>query len=199
MKNMFISTATNHLFIQLIDDSNILVEYNELIDNDMSSKLFPIIDSLFQKVNFTINEIDKIYVVNGPGSFTGVRIGVTFAKVLASMLNISICPISTLEWLASGTLNKCLALIDAKRGFVYAGIYDQNLNQIMKDSYIKLEEISENYDNVVSYDNLLNANIPSFNTIKLIEKYRNVEENPHTIKPKYLKLTEAEEKRCNND
>ena len=196
MKNLFIDTSSLYVYVAIIDDKKILASFNDKLDNDMSSKIFPIIDDLFSKVPFSINDIDKVYVVNGPGSFTGVRIGVTIAKVFASMLNKEVCPISSLELMASGSNNSCLALIDARRGFVYAGAYDNNLNCLLNDSYINLNDIDINkYDNIVSYDSFsFNVSKPSYDIIKLINKYENNTVIPHSLKPNYLKKTEAEEK-----
>lgn len=196
MKYLFIDTTQFFVTVALIKDNNIVALYNDFITDDMSSKIFPIIDSLFKKVDFKINNINKIYVVNGPGSFTGIRIGVTIAKVLASQMNIDICPISSLEYMASGTNKNCLALIDAKRGYVYAGAYDSNLNCIYEDKYVLLNDIDlSKYDKIVSYNNIVNSQKPNLDIIKIISKYKDKKVNPHQVNPNYLKLTEAEENR----
>ena len=195
MRYLFLDTSSLYLYVSIIEDNNILATFNEKLDNDMASKIFPIIDDLFKKVPFTINDIDKVYVVNGPGSFTGVRIGVTLAKVFASMKKKQICPISSLELLASDD-NNTLALIDARRGYVYAGAYDKNLNSILNDSYMKLSDIDlSKFDKIVSYDVLSIGEVkPCYDVVKIINKYKDFNCNPHALKPNYLKLTEAEEK-----
>ena len=131
MRSLFIDTSSFNVTVAIIEDNKIVANFYDKVSDDMASKIFPIIDDLFKKLDFEIKDINKIYVVNGPGSFTGVRIGVTIAKVLASQLNIDIYPISSLELMASGTNSTCIALIDARRGYVYAGAYDANLNNIL--------------------------------------------------------------------
>ena len=150
--------------------------------------------------------IDTIFVVNGPGSFTGVRIGVTIAKTYAWTLNKSVIPISTLEAFASTSNDEVIVpLIDARRGYVFAGIYDSNLDLKFNDSYIKLDEIRiQTKDNCtyVSLDKYegLNTLEPSYDIAKLILKHKFDDPvDPHKLVPNYLKLTEAEEKRKNND
>lgn len=196
MRSLFIDTSSFNITVAIIEDNNILAKYYDRVLDDMASKIFPIIDELFSKVNFEIKDINKIYVVNGPGSFTGVRIGVTIAKVLASQLKIDIYPVSSLELMASGTNGTCLALIDARRGFVYAGAYDSNLNLILEDKYISLNDIdTEKYTEVVSYDDIANAVKPNPDIIKIVNKYKDKTMNPHMVNPNYLKKTEAEENR----
>lgn len=194
MRSLFIDTSSFNVTVAIIEDNVILAKYYDKIQDDMASKIFPIIDDLFNKVNFEIKDINKIYVVNGPGSFTGIRIGVTIAKVLASQLKIDIYPISSLEYMASGTNSNCLALIDARRGFVYAGAYDKDLNVILEDKYISLDSLNiTDYAEVVSYDDIAKATNPNIDIIKVVNKYKDKTMNPHKVNPNYLKMTEAEE------
>ena len=72
----------------------------------MSSKLLPIIDSGLKELNLTLNDIDKVFVVNGPGSFTGIRVGVTVAKTIGWALKKDIIPVSSLELIATTNTSK---------------------------------------------------------------------------------------------
>jgi tRNA threonylcarbamoyladenosine biosynthesis protein TsaB len=205
MISLFIDTSISFPTISLIRDNEVLYEFHEEIKNDMSSKILPIIDEGLKKSNLTLNLINNIFVVTGPGSFTGVRIGVTIAKTIAWSLNKKIVPISSLEFMATTSTNKdyVISMIDARRGNVFAGIYTNSLECIMKDTLIKLDELlkdkANNYE-LISYDNIENVCMPLPNIIKIINKHINDEGiNPHELKPNYLKLTEAEEKRLLND
>ena len=148
-------------------------------------------------INFQL--FDKIFVVNGPGSFTGVRIGVTVAKTIAWALKIDLIPLSSLEFIASTQSDKkyLVPMIDARRGNVFAGIYDQELNNILPDELISYEQLSKKIDESyeqISY-NLENSIKPNGDIIKVINKHLSDKSvNPHSLKPNYLKLTEAEEK-----
>lgn len=194
MKSLLIDTSSSYVTVKIVIDDAIVASFYDKITDDMSSKIFPIIENLFKISKINIKDINKIYVVNGPGSFTGVRIGVTIAKVLASQFNIEICPISSLEFQASGALNNSLVLIDAKRGYVYAGGYDKDLNCIFKDQYIKYEDIDlTKFETIISYDDFSKI-LPNPNVLKILNKYNNKSVNPHKVNPNYLKLTEAEEK-----
>jgi tRNA threonylcarbamoyladenosine biosynthesis protein TsaB len=159
----------------------------------MSVRLMPVIDEALKNTNISLNELDKIFVCHGPGSFTGIRIGLTFAKTLAWSLKIPVIPISTLELLASSS--KSIALINARRGYVFAGGYDDNLDNFYKDRYILLEDLPKDIP-LVSLDKFdISVSKPDINILKVIKKHENEKGiNPHSLNPVYLKKTEAEEK-----
>lgn len=202
MKYLFINTSTKKLVISIIVDNEIKFSYIDDNNNDLSSRIMPIIDEAFKKTNLKPEDIDTIFVTNGPGSFTGIRIGLTIAKVMAWGLKIKVVPISSLELMASIDTDKdyIAPLIDARRDYVFAGLYDKNLNSIIEDKHILLDEFKslvKDKDLVyVSHDefdfDVVNS---SYDIIKVINKHVNDEGvNPHTLNPNYLKLTEAEEK-----
>lgn len=197
---LFIDTSTSYPIVSIIENNNIKAMFNKKIDTDISVSIFSILDTMFKELNITPQDIKKIFIANGPGSFTGTRIGVTIAKVYGYSLNVDLIPVSTLEVLAGG-VNKdyIVPVIDARRGFVYAGIYDKDLNKIVDDRYIsfdKLKEELEGKDYVfVSYDDIAGSIKPKIDLIKVINKHeKDIPVNAHGLNPNYLKKTEAEEK-----
>lgn len=207
MRYLFINTAISVSTIALIEDDEVVAICEEYNANDLSSKIFLMIDKVFQEASITPTELNKIFVVNGPGSFTGIRIGLSIAKTMAWALNIDLIPISSLELLATtSNENVIISLIDARRNYVYAGVYDSNLEVIMQDKYISIDELTKLYPNTkekyVSYDIFDGIKIekPMIDYIKIIKKHKNDEANScHKVNPVYLKLTEAEEKRIKNE
>ena len=199
MRSLFIDTSSLNLILSIIDNNKILYKYIESVEQDMSNKIIPMIDDGFKKCPFELKDIDKIFIVNGPGSFTGVRIGVTVAKTIAYCFHIDVVPISSLEFIATTNCDKeyIVPLIDARRGNVFAGIYDKNLNNILPDQLINYNELinklNSNYQ-LIGY-NISDAIEPSYDILKIINKHLNDKPiNPHLLNPRYLKLTEAEEK-----
>lgn len=189
MKYLFIDTATSNLIISIIKDMEMIYCFNEEV-KESSSKIMAVVDEAFNKTNIKPTDIDKIFVVNGPGSFTGIRVGLTLAKVMAWSLNIPLIPLSKLELLATiSNSNKIMPMIDARRGYVYGGVYDNNLNVIYNDTHILKEEL---LNKATDYEIITEGLV---DIIKIIKKHENDKPvNPHTLKPNYLKLTEAEEK-----
>lgn len=205
MISLFIDTSISFPTISLVKDNDVLFYFHDEIKSDMSSRILPIIDNGLKKLDISLNSVDKIFVVTGPGSFTGVRIGVTIAKTIAWATEKDLIPLSSLEYMATTHSNKkyLISMIDARRDNVFAGIYDNNLNCIQADSLINIDELlrdkDENFE-ILSYDKIKNAIVPKPDIIKIINMHINdIGINPHNLKPNYLKLTEAEEKRLKND
>lgn len=205
MISLLIDTSISIPTIAIIKDDEVLYRYHEKIASDMSSKILPIIDEGLKNTNIELKNIDKIFVINGPGSFTGVRIGVTIGKTIAYSLDKEVIPLSSLEFMSSIDTDKkyIVPMIDARRGNVFGAIYNNDLNCIKNDSLINKEELLKDCDDnylLVSYDDIENSVIPNQNLIKIINKHMNdISINPHDLKPNYLKLTEAEENRLKND
>ena len=197
MKYLFIDSATTNLVVAIINKGKISYIYNNNDNHDTSSKMMPVLEEAFEKAGLKPQDIDKIFAVTGPGSFTGIRVGLTVAKTMAYTLNIPIVPISSLEVMASG--NGGTALINARRGYVFAGSYDNELNNVYPDSYVlMIDSLTKPY---ISYDSFDFETVkPNVDVLKVVMKHENDEPvNPHTINPNYLKLTEAEEKLKNHD
>lgn len=187
MKYLFIDTCSNCLIISTIIDNKIDYFFIDKNNNDTSSKIMKVL----KEAVYDINTVDKIFVVNGPGSFTGIRVGVTIAKTIGFCLNIPIIKLSELELLATTKTDTKynVSLIDARRGYVYAGIYDKDLNCYLEEQHILLNDIKypDSYTVIDNYDNI--------DLLKIIKKHEFDEPiNPHDLKPNYLKRTEAEEK-----
>ena len=125
MYTLFIDTHLYDINVCLYKDGNVYL--HKSIDKSMNNNSLLVPTIMKCITNIKLNEI---IVVNGPGSFTGVRIGVTIAKTYAWSLHKKITIISELQMMASTKTSAKyrIAMIDARRNAVYAGIYDENLN-----------------------------------------------------------------------
>lgn len=206
MITLFIDTCHHNLIVGAYKDDKELLLVNEVNDNHLSERLLPLIEKTINSVNLDISDINNIVVANGPGSFTGVRIGVTVAKTLAYSLNCPIHTVSELLVMSSGDYSTkyVVPLIDARRDAVYGAMYSDN-NLIINDSYVLfndlLNEIKLKFslDDVtfVSYEKFdgINIEIPKIDLSKIIRANINNEGTLcHLVNPNYLKKTEAEEK-----
>ena len=101
MITLYIDTSSSYLYAGIVKDSNLLVEVQEELGHNLSEVALPKIVEMFDKTNLSAKDINKIIVVNGPGSFTGIRVGLTIAKVFAWSLNIPITTITSLEAMAT--------------------------------------------------------------------------------------------------
>ena len=206
MISFFIDTCYKKLIIAIYKGEEQLFYLNEESNNNLSEKLLPKIKEIFNNLSMKVEDIDVIYAVNGPGSFTGIRIGLTFCKVLAWTLNKKVITISELELLASINTDKkyIIPLIDARRDYVYAGIYDHKLLPLLNDQYIKIDDLLLKVKDYKGEDILfisldefdkIKSIKPDIDILKLIKMHQSDSPtNPNLLNPNYLKKTEAEEK-----
>ena len=196
MRYLYIDTSSSFLYTAILEDEKVLSEIKEEYEQSLSKMALPRIVSMFEENNLRPDDIDKIIVVNGPGSFTGIRIG----------LNIPITTILSLEAMAisSSKSGFHVPMINARRGYVFTAIYDSSCNEILKPCHIKLTELQEklkavnNYELISNdeFEDIDNINSYSPNFSKIIKKFKDKKKiNPHLVNPEYLKLTEAEEKK----
>lgn len=204
MKILYIDTSSSFLYTGIVENDKLLYQVKEEYGQSLSEVALPKIALLFEKTKIDPKEIDKIIIVNGPGSFTGIRIGLTIAKVYAWSMNIPITTIYSLEAMAISSKNNKIhvPMINARRGYVFAAIYDKDYKEILKPQHITIEDLSEKLNSIDDYEIISNDKFDSFNKIELynpdIEKIVNYFKdkeamNPHAVNPEYLKLTEAEE------
>lgn len=128
MNVLAINTSSFRLGVALLSDGNIIGIHETYVKKNQSTRAMPAIEQLMKDAQMEPENLDRIVVAEGPGSFTGIRIGVTIAKTLAWALHIPIVGVSTLHALAfQASLIDPSALIvpffDARRSRVYTGAY----------------------------------------------------------------------------
>ncbi len=203
MKILYIDTSSSYLYTAISDNGSLLCEIKKEFGHNLSEMALPQIVSMFEKNSLTAKDIDKIIVVNGPGSFTGIRIGITIAKVYAWSTKIPITTISSLEAMAiSSDSKECkVPMIDARRNYVFGAIYDENNNEIFKPKHLPINELLEvlkgkKYKIITNDEIDIEGQKEKYNPdlLKIINTFKDKKNiNPHSINPEYLKLTEAEE------
>jgi tRNA threonylcarbamoyladenosine biosynthesis protein TsaB len=103
--------------------------------------IFGELENLLRRANLAIRDIDCFAAASGPGSFTGVRVGLTAIKGLAEATNKLVAPVSNLRALASfGTEPYRAIIVDARRGEVYVAIYNENLDIVSPEVVTRLPE-----------------------------------------------------------
>ena len=140
MKILGIDTSTMAANVAVLEDDKLICEYTINTKKTHSQKLMPMIENILKLSDLDIKEIDAIAICVGPGSFTGLRIGMATAKAMAHVNNIPLIGVNSLEILGANmdlcNRNIC-SILDAQRNQVYMNKY------ILKDDKItELEEIS---------------------------------------------------------
>ena len=217
MKILAIDTSSNICSVAILEDETIIDEIN--LDNGKthSENLMPIINEILNKNRVLLQEINLISCCVGPGSFTGIRIGVASIKAIAEVQNIPIASVTSLETLARiDESNKIkVSLIDARNNQVYCGIFDEQLNlkeDFMADDIETVILKIKKYKNVIClgdgailHKDLIKKNIPdvefcneneqkaSYSGKIAYQKYLKSDlKTADTITPIYLRKSQAE-------
>lgn len=128
-KSVAIETTVRQGGIALAVGDKILVSQALAVDRDYAADLLPAVDSLCRQAGWSPGEIEQVYVSIGPGSFTGTRIGVTFAKTLALAVGAKVVAVPTFEAIALNGLEiaappaNLVVLMDARQGQVFAEVF----------------------------------------------------------------------------
>ena len=126
MKVLGVDTSTSYGSLGIIDDDAVVAEYALLRDETHSTRLVPAIQALLKEARLDLNEIDGMAVSLGPGSFTGLRVGLSAVKGLALAAERPVVGIPTLDALAFNmpfTPYVICPLLDARKGEVYTALY----------------------------------------------------------------------------
>ncbi len=155
MKVLGIDTSSDVASVALIDDDKLIAEYTLNFKKTHSQRLMPMIDEMLRACEHTINDIDVFAVSVGPGSFTGLRIGVATCKGFAQACSKPVVPVSSLAAMAFN-LPMCEHLIvpimDARRNQVYTGTYiwdEDGFRQIEEPRAVSIEECIDDCGNFV--------------------------------------------------
>ncbi|ARK21382.1 tRNA (adenosine(37)-N6)-threonylcarbamoyltransferase complex dimerization subunit type 1 TsaB [Sporosarcina sp. P26b] len=217
-----IDTANSPLSVAIVKDNVLLIEESSMMKINHSLRAMPAVEEACRKADITPSEIDAIAVSEGPGSYTGVRIGVTIAKTLAWTLDKPLYGVSSLKALAmNGQLFNGLvcSLIDARRSNVYAGVYraeGEGLVNVLEDQHCALVELLEKLqeynepvlfvgEDVKLHEAVIRErlgglahlasfalNVPRASSVVLLAQRADEPETVHTFTPQYKRITEAE-------
>lgn len=155
MKILSISTATNFLTVAVNEDEQIIAQKEEKDHRNHSEHLDPLIADLLHQQNLTLKDIDRFAVAIGPGSYTGLRIGITTVKMFASVLNKELVGISTLQAMAHNITEKNILIvptIDARNDNFFAGAYqnvDNEVKNIIPDGHYHIDTLLDAIKKVI--------------------------------------------------
>ena len=146
------STATSASAAVYIDGKIVALNYSNT-GLTHSQTLLPMIDGVLKSSGVTVDDLDYVAVSNGPGSFTGVRIGVSAVKGIAQPLNIPCVSVSTTEVIAKPLENTgcyAVAVMDARCNQVYTAQFDcsDGFNRVTPDEAITIDELGEQLKNI---------------------------------------------------
>ena len=221
MNILAIDTSTMISTVTISDGVEILGDFNVNQQKTHSESLVPMIENLIKLLGMEVADIDKFVIAKGPGSFTGLRIGMTIAKTLAQASKKELIPVSTLLALANNSSSDRLKvpMIDARGNRIYGAVYDKDFKEIIKEDLYTIDvfkDLVNNLDSEVELIGTMNekygdkftkaVKLPlNFNNsigrslikIALLDDYEPVD--LYKIRPNYLRVSQAERELLKND
>lgn len=186
MYTLFIDTHSNKINIVLFKNEKILVKKEVETEQNHSITTMPILIEVLKQGNIEVSDVKEIIVINGPGSFTGIRIGVTIAKTLAYTLDIPIKVMSSLLIKAVSFAHEKITIVEREKNGVFLGTFNKE-NQLQGDyKYILNKEYKEVDKNNTKEDIAIDY-------IKVFEFAKKMKStNPHAVNPLYVKKIEVQ-------
>lgn len=209
-----ISTSSSNASVSLLEDDKLIKELNISDQRTHSEKLMPLIEELFKTTNLQLSQVNLIACDIGPGSFTGIRIGVASVKAMAEAKEIPVVGVSSLEALTYNVrgFDYICSIIDARNNQVYSAIFNKNyelISDYFADNINNLTSIFKQYKNMAYVGDglkLLNNSFEFDNNIYSrnvgLAGYKKFSQGLYTdadnLSVMYLRPSQAERMRNNN-
>lgn len=155
MKILVADTSSSVCSVGVFED-NVLINKNELDNGKTHSENFmPLVEKTLNEAKLKLDDIEYLAVVVGPGSFTGIRIGVASCKAMAEIKGLKVVLVYSLDSVAANEVengNVICSMIDARNNQVYCGIYDNKINKLeeyMADDIENVLLVLNKYDDIV--------------------------------------------------
>lgn len=188
-------TSHTDLSLAILEGNEVLASYQADCRKRQSEEIFPQLITLMDKIDLRPEDITEVVITEGPGSYTGVRIAMTIAKVICSMKEIPLYTVGTLELFGAAEEN-CAVLLDARGGRVYYEEFSNGKVSVPL-SIRTLEEVSCSLPetlNVIGDGHLVNRQDHMPDMAVCFVKSRpfwKKAENVDLVVPEYLKSAEA--------
>ncbi|MBQ8830649.1 MAG: tRNA (adenosine(37)-N6)-threonylcarbamoyltransferase complex dimerization subunit type 1 TsaB [Oscillospiraceae bacterium] len=223
MKILALESSAKAASVAYLKDGELMAQYYQASGLTHSRTLLSMTEDMLKSLDMKVTDMDGIAVAKGPGSFTGIRIGVAAAKGLAWGADKPICGVSTLEAMAHHCCDESFVIcpvMDARRSEVYNGLFkyeNGNIVRLTEDRAISLKELSEDAKNseklfflvgdgaILCYNYFLDNGIDAVlapGNVRLQSAWgvgktaENCEfTDPGDLIPNYLRLSQAERER----
>lgn len=202
MKYLAIDTSGDYLTVVCRNDDTVKYHFSQMVGVKHSVLLMPIIEEVSNSAGLNLKDVDFFSSTTGPGSFTGIRIGVSTIKGFADAYKKPVLPVTTLEVIAyNSTVRTRLALIDAKHGNFYAEGYTDNQVTFPAKFIDKSQVLSLQNDYKLVANGLIDGLFVekvdlTQGLISAVESnLSRINDDVDSLHPFYLRLSQAEEGR----
>lgn len=197
MKTLVMDTSNTYLVVALFDQGNCVESFQEKGNKKQSEYAILKVKEILDHQQLTMLDIDEMVITIGPGSYTGVRVALTIAKTLASVTNIKLKWVSSLQ--AYAGKNDAISVLDARSNKVFVGVYHQGIAVIpetmiaiedfdsIKKQYPDLPIVGDGY--LVGYPDSIEVSLA--NHMYALSCQKQYEDNIDALVPHYIKEVEA--------
>lgn len=190
MNQILFDSSTGVLVMAIAKDGKMIDFSIRMGKKDHAKHIVERMDQMLKRKHLDINQIDEIIVGYGPGSYTGLRISVMVGKMLAYTKGIRLRSVSSLFFLSSGIEGRVCAMVDARNGNVFGGIFEGD-KVILEESlrgYEEMRELAKKHNAKPYLIDDYNYEIDTQKILNLSQVVKDV----HGFVPNYLRITEAE-------
>ena len=190
MLTLCMETSHKYLVLALIKDDEIIASFQEICFKKQSEFINVKIDELCKSVSVAPFDINQICITKGPGSYTGVRIAMSVAKVICSMRKIDCYTISTFQ-LYSAMLSDCVCVLDARSNRIYYGLVDKGI--LIKQGVDSIDIVKNEllaHSNYVGECGIIGKEEKEMDLCKgflVLKNKWEIVDNIHSLQPTYLK------------
>ena len=192
MVTILLDSSNTNLSVGLARDNLLLECISYEAWQQQSEYMIPELNKLLEKYSVSKEDIQEVIVAKGPGSYTGVRIAITIAKTVATVLNAKLYAVSSLR-VQKDCKNPSICLINARSGRSYIGVYEDK-NTILEDQIMKNDDVLKYIADHPNYSvcgdvKYLGINCIDTNNLKeMLDLKETIESiNPLSLKPVYMK------------
>lgn len=190
MLSLSLDTSYRYLTLVLAKNSKVIASVSYEAWQKQSEFTMAELEKLFKQAQLTLSDVERIGVTIGPGSYTGIRIALTIAKVIATQLHIPLVTISSLQLLASAK-GECYTITDARAERAFVGHYTDSV-AIEPDQIMPLSELALLIKDCAVFGDRHLVGLPELpidRVSRMVELTETLEpvENPHVVVPQYLK------------
>lgn len=140
MISLVMDTSNSYLAVGLFKDNMCLEAFQEKGSRRQSEKAIPTLKEVLDRHHIALKDVNEMIITSGPGSYTGVRVAMTIAKILAAVSDVRIKSVSSLA--AYAGMNQALSVIDARGHKVFVGVYENGL-PLIKEQVVTLEDFAQ--------------------------------------------------------
>ncbi|NCA67020.1 MAG: tRNA (adenosine(37)-N6)-threonylcarbamoyltransferase complex dimerization subunit type 1 TsaB [Clostridia bacterium] len=201
MKTLCVDTTSDNMAVAVTTDDSIFTALNREGRGSTSANIISCIDSALNNASLRLKDMDYIGAVVGPGSFTGIRIGISVINAFHLALNIPLISISVFDVLSADFEANALCIIDARHSCYYGAQY--NCGQLSEQREYTLDEVAAfkgsvivrgKYKNLEGFDNIISLDDAAYSDKLARVMLKKSKEKATVIYliPLYMKLSQAE-------